>query len=461
MNAVPPLTDLARDTVGVIALGALLVTAHRHPRARTEAIASVLAGAAVVAVGLVSPDDTWRATRPLLPVVGFLVAILVVSDVCARAGLFEVAAEVVRRRAGHRPGVLFAGVFVLAALTTTVLSLDATVVLLTPVVIHAARRLRDSPRPGAYACLRLANSGSLLLPVSNLTNLLAFPHLDLTFGGYAARMALPLAVVLVIEYVGLRLLLRRDLDPAPDNPAPDNPAADDPAPDNQTPNDQTLPDATPDDTPPQHRRPTGSATDEQPDRRPAFHAVPLVVVAAMLAAFAVLSPAGVEPVWPAAVAAVVLLAWARHRGLVDARAAVRAAHPSFALFVLALGVVVAGLSRGFLGEAVSHLIPVGDDFGDLLLIAVVATTAAAVLTNLSATLLLVPLLAGNDQILAALLGLTIGAGLTWTGSLANLLWRRTLAREGVTPSNTTFHRISLTLTPLALVAATAALAVTR
>ena len=41
-------------------------------------------------------------------------------------------------------------------------------------------------RPGAYACLRMANSASLLLPVSNLTNLLAMPHLDLTFAGFAA-----------------------------------------------------------------------------------------------------------------------------------------------------------------------------------------------------------------------------------------------------------------------------------
>lgn len=425
----PSAPDLARDAVGVAALAALLVTAHRHPRPRTEAIASVIAGAVVVATGLIPLRDAWSATRPLLPVVGFLVAILVTSDVCARAGLFEMAADLVRRRSGRRPGVLFLGIFVLAAVTTTVLSLDATVVLLTPVVIHAARSLRVSPRPGAYACLRLANSGSLLLPVSNLTNLLALPYLSLTFGAFAVRMALPLLAVLVVEYVGLRLLLRPDLAPAPVNPAPQPPET-----------------------------PGAPASDQS---RPVSVVLPAVVVAAMLAAFAALSPLGVEPFWPAALAAVVLLAWAHHRGLVDTRQAVHAAHPSFALFVLALGVVVAGLSQAFLGDAVSHLVPAGNGFGDLLLIAVIATAASALLANLSATLLLVPLLLGNDQILAALLGLTIGAGLTWTGSLANLLWRRTLASQGVTPSNLTFHRISVTLTPVALVAATAALVVTR
>ena len=65
-----------------------------------------------------------------------------------------------------------------------------------------------------------------------------------------------------------------------------------------------------------------------------------------------------------------------------------------------------------------------------------ATVLANLLTNLSATLLLVPMLAplGTTAVLAALLGLNIGSGLTYTGSLANLLWRRTLVRHGVRPS---------------------------
>ena len=65
----------------------------------------------------------------------------------------------------------------------------------------------------------MANSASLLLPVSNLTNLLALPHLDLTFGGFALRMAPVLAVVLLVEYVGLRLLSPRRPAPPP-APAP-------------------------------------------------------------------------------------------------------------------------------------------------------------------------------------------------------------------------------------------------
>ena len=82
--------------------------------------------------------------------------------------------------------LLFTGVFALAAVVTITLSLDATVVLLTPVVL-AAGSPAPRPRPRHLRLPRMANSASLLLPVSNLTNLLALPHLDLTFTEFAVR----------------------------------------------------------------------------------------------------------------------------------------------------------------------------------------------------------------------------------------------------------------------------------
>jgi arsenical pump membrane protein len=264
--------------------------------------------------------------------------------------------------------------------------------------------------PGTYACLRMANSASLLLPVSNLTNLLALPHLDLTFVGFAARMAPVLAVVLVVEYAGLRMLFRPALetsrDPQPVEPAP-------------------------------------------------FPAFPVAVVGLMLIGFAVVSPFGGQPWWVSSVAAVVLVGWARQRRLVSGREVVVAAHPGFAVWVLALGVVVAGVAEGFLGSGVQHVLPDSTSLLALLAITVLATVLANALMNLSATLLLVPLVAplGTTAVLAALLGLNIGSGLTWTGSLANLLWRRTLRRYDVHPSTPAFHRVSLALTPVSLLAA--------
>jgi arsenical pump membrane protein len=408
---VPPL-----DAVPVVALVLLLVTAYRQPSARVEALAGLGAAGATLATGLLSRSEVESTLRHLGPVVLFLVTILVVADVCARAGLFAASAARVRDASGGRPVRLFGGVFLLAAAVTAALSLDATVVLLTPVVVAAAVATGTSIRPGAHACLRMANSGSLLLPVSNLTNLLALPHLDLTFARFALVMAPVLAVVLVVEYVVLRVLFRRELA--------------------TTPTPRAQPGA------------------------PPLPRVPLVVVGLMLLGFGVGSPFGVEPFWVSGAAAVVLVLWARRRGLLRMGDSVHAAHPGFAVFVLCLGVVVAALSDGFLGDWVSDLLPGSTGYVDLLLIAVLATVLANLLTNLSATLLLVPLLAplGNTAVLAALLGLNIGSGLTYTGSLANLLWRRGLVRLGEPPSMREFHRVSLVATPLALVAAVTALA---
>src|SRR3954451_4361382 len=193
----------------------MLAVAFRHPRGRVEVLVGVLCAGATLVTGLLTLDQAGTAVGNLAPVVAFLVTILVVSDVCGRAGVFTAAAQRVGRWSGGDPLPLFTGVFVLAALVTVTLSLDATVVLLTPVVL-AAGMARAVPRePGTYACLRMANSASVLLPVSSLTNLLALPRLDLTFTGFAVRMAPVLAAVLVVEYVGLRLLFRPQLRATP------------------------------------------------------------------------------------------------------------------------------------------------------------------------------------------------------------------------------------------------------
>ena len=101
------------------------------------------------------------------------------------------------------------------AATTAILSLDATVVLLTPVVLATARTLRVPARPHAYATAHLANTASLLLPVSNLTNLLAFTAAGLSFLHFTAVMALPWLAAVAVEFLLLRWLFARDLAVAP------------------------------------------------------------------------------------------------------------------------------------------------------------------------------------------------------------------------------------------------------
>ena len=69
-----------------------------------------------------------------------------------------------------------------------------------------------------YARAHLSNSASLLLPVSNLTNLLAFAASGLSFTRFAALMALPWLAAIAVEFAVFRRFFAADLNA--DAPAP-------------------------------------------------------------------------------------------------------------------------------------------------------------------------------------------------------------------------------------------------
>src|ERR1700756_6046793 len=109
------------------------------------------------------------------------------------------------------PRRLLALVFAVASGTTVLLGLDPTIVLLTPVVLATAMRLRISPEPDVYATAHLANSASLLLPISNLTNLLVFTVTGLSFTRFAALMLLPTLAAIAVEWVVLSRFFAAEL----------------------------------------------------------------------------------------------------------------------------------------------------------------------------------------------------------------------------------------------------------
>ena len=81
----------------------------------------------------------------LTQVIAFLVAIMVLAQACADEGVFEVLGGRMARIAGGSSTRLLAWSVGLAAVVTVVLSLDATVVLLTPVLIAASARGHIAP----------------------------------------------------------------------------------------------------------------------------------------------------------------------------------------------------------------------------------------------------------------------------------------------------------------------------
>jgi arsenical pump membrane protein len=405
------------ETVSLLALLAVLGWAVIRPRGWPEAVAAVPAAVILIAAGAIPAGDAGAEARRLAPVIGFLIAILVLAHLCDDDGLFRACGAWLARSSDGRPRRLLALVFVAAAVTTAVLSLDTTVVLLTPVVFATAARLEVRSRPHVYACTHLANSASLLLPVSNLTNLLAFAASGLAFGRFAALMALPWLAVIGTEYAVFGRFFASDLGAAP-RPSPDRGA-----------------------------------------EQAALPVFTVVVVALTLAGFVVASAAGVSPAWAALAGAAVLAGRALARRRATPLSLLRAADLPFGLFVLGLGIVVQAVVGNGLGRALTPLVPAGTSLLALLAIAALAAALANVCNNLPAVLVLLPLTAasGSGAVLAMLLGVNIGPNLTYTGSLATLLWRRTLRRHGEAPDLGEFTRLGLLTVPAGLVLAVLAL----
>ncbi|MGN6239339.1 MAG: SLC13 family permease [Cellulosimicrobium cellulans] len=115
------------------------------------------------ATGLLPATDARELLVRTGPVLVFLLAITVVAELCAGAGLFDAVAARAARLARGRRIVLWGLVVVLATASTVVLSLDTTAVLVTPVVRALARRTGTRPRPRAHTQLAHANKASQLL----------------------------------------------------------------------------------------------------------------------------------------------------------------------------------------------------------------------------------------------------------------------------------------------------------
>lgn len=369
------------------------------------AVALLAAGAASVAGGLLPLAETGTTMRRVLPILVFLATVIPLAELTAAAEVFDVVAAWIARVAGGSYLALFVLSVVLASATTIALNLDTTAVLLTPVMLALAATIGGSPLPLAMTTVWLANTASLLLPVSNLTNVLAAGRAGLAPVVFAHRMALPQLAAILATMLFLWLFYWRRGVRGADRYRP-----------------------------PGRLRP----------RRPALFAVCVAACLLFLVGILLEVPLPVASAVAAGIAVGGFLVADRRDlrwGLIPVRLLV---------FVTGLFLVIQTIGRHGLDAVLRTLVGTSDGTAGLVRAAGVGAGLSNLLNNLPAYLAgeAAVSVAHHNQVLALLIGTNVAPVITPWASLATLIWYERCRSAGVAVS---LRRVSWTGACLAVV----------
>jgi arsenical pump membrane protein len=354
---------------------------------------------AAMAAAALEPSAAKSAAQQNWPAFALVAGLLLIGLVANDDHLFS---AVGHRLAAVAPDgrALFAGLAVLIVVVTVVLNLDTSVAFVTPVIVYTAHRRRDDGVVLLGACVLLSNAGSLLLPGSNLTNLIVFGPSHRSGSSFAATMALPWLVAAILTAAVIAVRGRRQL-----------------------------------------ARPGITVGEAEP------FVLGIGVAAIGIAVLLVLLlPSPALAVLAVGLAAAGFKLAARRFDLSDVRE-VLGLPVLVGLFGLAVGLGTAGRQWSLPSTVLGHLDPLAT--------AVVAASSAVVLNNLPAASLLAAHVPPHPYSL--LIGLNIGPNLFATGSLAWVLWIRAARVAGVRAPVKRTTLTGLVAAPVAIAGAIVAL----
>lgn len=352
-----------------------------------------------------------------------LVGMMALSAIAEKAGFFDWAASLTARAGGGSVLRLYGFVVLAGALITATLSLDAMAIVLTPIIYGMVVRLRLSPMPFMFACVYTANTASLFLPISNLTNLLAYDVFDLEFTKFTLIMLIPATLSILANALILAGLFRKDLRGSYEQNLP-----------SFVPENQRL-----------FRMATGG-------------------VAGVLVAF-FLAPIFGIPIGLVGLTVGALLVFvARFRGWMALRGVAGNISWSILALVIGLFLVVQGVENVGLASAVRRAfaaVAPGDGFLQILGIAVGSALGSNFINNVPMIVLALsatePLVSkgtlGFAAVYAVILGTNIGPNLTTVGSLATLIWLTIICGKGMDVTAKDYLKVGAISTPVILLVA--------
>lgn len=405
--------------MAALAMGLALAISIAWRSAWAPAVGALVGVGTAVAGGAAGAEDLARASHDVWRPLIVIVSIMVTSACAAELGVFVRLASWIEPYTRGPVRHAFRVTFVLSALTAAMLSNDAAILLVTPVVLDLLRAVYPKRNPKfalPFAFAAFVAAGVAPLPTGNPMNLVVAARAGIRFHDYALHM-IPVAIVgWVVAYAALAWCFRGVL--SDEAPA------------------------------------LGAAPRALPLGRPAR--IVLVVTAGSVASYPVLALLGLRPWVVAAPAACVAVAVTRVSGASLRRVAAGVSWELvpfvFGVLVLATALARAGLTEWLVALYAGAPAPLWAVGG-------VAAAGSAVANNHSVALIHSVVLAGGPDrlIYAALVGGDLGPRLLPVGSLAGLLWVHALRRARVELPLGTFVRVGAIVTVPSLAISLAAL----
>jgi Na+/H+ antiporter NhaD/arsenite permease-like protein len=191
----------------------------RLPWLRTDRVGVALVGAAgALACGLIAFDDAVKAVD--FRTLALLLGMMIVVAFLRRAGFFARVAGLALGRVKSPKGLL-AVVMVLSGVLSAVLVNDVVCVAMTPLVLHLTRRLGLDPRPHLVGLAVASNLGSAAALTGNPQNMIIGGLSGISYLRFAAKLAPPAALGLVVGYVVTLIAYRSVLNAPPRTDARD------------------------------------------------------------------------------------------------------------------------------------------------------------------------------------------------------------------------------------------------